>query len=42
MPEPKLEILRPDGAWADALLGLTPGDVRIVPVEKLFETAALP
>lgn len=42
VPEPKLEILRRDALWAHAPLGIEKDSVRIVPVEKLFETPDLP
>lgn len=42
VPETKLDLLRRDAAWAYEPLGLSKDAVRIVPVETMFETAALP
>lgn len=42
VPELKLDILRRDAVWAYAPLGLTRENIRIVPVERVFETAAFP
>ena len=42
VPEPKLELLRRDAVWAHHPLDLAPERVRVVPAEKMFETAALP
>lgn len=42
VPEEKLELLRRDAAWAHHPLELKAGDVRVVPAERMFETAALP
>lgn len=42
VPEPKLELLRRDAAWAHQPLDLSPDAIRVVPAEKMFETAALP
>lgn len=40
-PAAKPEMLKRDEIWAKAALGLKPEDVRVVPVEKVFETPAL-
>lgn len=41
VPETKLDVLRRDAVWAREPLGLEPEDIRVVPVEKVFETPAL-
>jgi zinc protease len=40
--EPKLELLRRDAAWAYYWLDIPRENIHIVPVEKMFVTAALP
>lgn len=42
VPENKLELLRGDAAWAHYWLDIPKEKIRIVPAEKMFETAALP
>ncbi len=42
VPEPKLDILRRDALWAHEPLELPRERIRIVPVERVFETAAFP
>jgi zinc protease len=42
VPESKLDILRRDAAWAYYPLAIPRERIRIVPAEKMFETAALP
>jgi zinc protease len=42
VPEGKLELLRRDAAWAHYWLDISPKRIRIVPVEEMFITAALP
>lgn len=42
VPEGKLELLRRDAAWANYWLDIPRERIRIVPAEKMFETAALP
>ena len=42
VPEPKLELLRLDAAWAYYPLDIPRKRIKIVPAEKMFETSALP
>lgn len=42
VPETKLELLRRDAAWANYWLDIPRERIRIVPADKMFETAALP
>ncbi len=42
VPEAKLELLRRDAVWAYYPLNIPRDRIRIVPAEKMFETAALP
>lgn len=41
VPEGKLDVLRRDAVWAREPLNLRAEDIRIVPVEQVFETPAL-
>lgn len=42
IPEARLETLRRDAVWAHHPLALSREDIRIVPAERMFETADLP
>ncbi len=42
VPEGKLELLRRDAVWAYYPLGIPRDRIRIVPAEKMFNTATLP
>ncbi len=42
VPEAKLELLRRDAVWAYYPLSIPRDRIKIVPVEKMFETSALP
>ena len=42
VPEGKLDLLQRDAAWAYYPLDIPRSRIRIVPAEKMFETAALP
>jgi zinc protease len=42
VPDTKLNLLRVDAAWAHHWLDIPRERIRIVPAEKMFETAALP
>jgi zinc protease len=42
VPDAKLNLLRLDAAWAHHWLDIPRERIRIVPAEKMFETAALP